>query len=490
MFVNKEEKFEIKKGSRFLLYGAASSGTLLYEKLQSSDFFVEGFIDKRADEITELKGKRVYSVREAADCFPVSDIIVIISIKNVFEHSKIAEELYRNGFTNILYKPYTVLNGTGSEEEKKISQAYDDILCGNFTYGLSIVCKHGTESFVQLTEKYMLKKGQDSDVVLLSMLSLFENINSDTEAQERNVLFFFPHIQFFKYLQGNTSSSSEYYVKYCEMAAEEINSFAITDAWKENVIRNRTQIFEEMNQAYIFNRDFFQTGAPEVVWNDKGYLNLVSGKHRAAFFASKGIGYLPVKISHVDIHKWLNREAAEKLRKILEEKGILELKAPVEHPFFYQYPCNARSFFYGACFALAEKISRLYYVTPLDNYIYRKSMYLSVDDYGLMARFFARAGAVVCEEKNGNMEISEALDELFYMEGNKRRKKKEKYDIAVVKADCRNDIKIRLSSIKAKYWFFVGPLSLVSEERKLKCIYNGVAWEQQTAVGYMEMQDV
>lgn len=485
-----EEKFALQKGSRLLLYGAASFGTLLYEKLQKSDFVVEGFIDQRADEIPELKGKAVYSIQEAATQFSDSDITVVISVKNVFEHSKIALKLFDSGFRNIIFKPYSVLNNIGTEEENIISRIYDDFLQGNFRYDISFSPIKVSGNLMQFSKKYLLGQEQDFDVVFLSLLSLFENRGLGSGDQERNVMFFFPHIQFFKFLQGDKDSNAGYYVKYCEAAAEEINSFVITDAWRENVIRNRTQIYEEMNQAYLFNRDFFRTGAPEVVWNDKGYLNLISGKHRAAFFASKGIAYLPVKMSHIDSCKWLNREAAEKVQNIFAAEGIMELKAPVEHPYFYQYPCNSRSFFYGVCFALAEKISRLYYVTPLDNYIYKKTIFLSIDDYGLLGRFFVRSGAVVYEEKNENIDILNALDELFYMAGKARGEKKEKYDLAVVKVDSNKDIMARLASIKAKHWFFVGPLSLLTGERKLECIYKGVAWERQTAVGYMEMQDV
>ena len=137
---------------------------------------------------------------------------------------------------------------------------------------------------------------------------------------------------------------------------------------------------------------------------------------------------------------------------------------------------------------MAEKISRLYYVTPLDNYISKKNVYLSLDDYGLMGRFFARSGADVYEEQNEDDEIAEALNELFYMGG--RREKREKYDIAVVKADSKGEIMDWLASIRAKHWFFIAPLLLVLEERNMECIYNGMAWERQTGIGYMEIQDV
>lgn len=478
----------LQKGSRMLLYGAASFGTILYEKLKQSDFIVEGFIDQRADEIPELKGKAVYSIQEAAFRFSDADVIVVISVKNVFEHTKIAAKLFESGLKQIIYKPYAVLNNKGTEEENIISRIYDDFLQEEFNYGISVKTIKHPGRLEQFSEQYLLGEEQDFEIVFLSVLTLFENKNPDSEDQERNVMFFFPHIQFFKYLHGNRGANVGYYVRYCEMAAEEINSFPITDAWRENVIRNRTQIFEEMDQSFVFNRDFFQTGAPEVMWNEKGYLNLVSGKHRAAFFASKGLAYLPVKMRHADSQKWLNRGIADKVREILNMKGIMELKAPLEHPCFYQYPCNSRSFFYRACFALAEKISRLYYVTPLDNYISKKNVYLSLDDYGLMGRFFARSGADVYEEQNEDDEIAEALNELFYMGG--RREKREKYDIAVVKADSKGEIMDWLASIRAKHWFFIAPLLLVLEERNMECIYNGMAWERQTGIGYMEIQDV
>ncbi|MCM1258664.1 MAG: hypothetical protein NC307_12520 [Roseburia sp.] len=484
-----KERFILKEGSRLLLYGAASFGTLLFEKLQHSKYFVEGFIDQRADEIPGLKGKPVYSIQDAVLQFSDADIIVVISVKNVFEHSKIAAKLYDEGLKNIIYKPYAVLNNVGTKEENAISKIFDDFLQGNFKYDVSLNQILPGENFIHFSEKYLLEQDRDFDVVFLSLLALFENKDLNSKKQERNVLFFFPHIQFFKFLQGNAKASARYYVRYCEMAAEEINSFARTDAWRENVIRNRTQIFEEMNQAYIFNRDFFQTSAPEVVWNDKGYFNLTSGKHRAAFFASKKNAYIPVKMSHTDSIRWLNKGAAKKVLEMFAEKGVMELKAPVEHPYFYQYPCNSTSFFYGVCATLAEKISRLYYVTPLDNYIDGKCVYLSLDDYGLLGRFFARCGALVYEERKKDTEVVKALDELFYTQG-RREEKKEKYDIAVAKVENKNEIQDRCASLNAKHWFFVGPLSLLTEDQNLECIYNGVAWERQMAIGYMEIQDV
>ena len=137
----------LQKGSRMLLYGAASFGTILYEKLKQSDFIVEGFIDQRADEIPELKGKAVYSIQEAAFRFSDADVIVVISVKNVFEHTKIAAKLFESGLKQIIYKPYAVLNNKGTEEENIISRIYDDFLQEEFNYGISVkTIKHPGQS--------------------------------------------------------------------------------------------------------------------------------------------------------------------------------------------------------------------------------------------------------------------------------------------------------------------------------------------------------
>lgn len=488
MVMNDSERFELKKGSQVLLYGAASFGVILFEKLQHYDFEILGFIDQRAYEIKELKGLNVYSSKEAADMFSASDALVIISVKNVFEHSKIARELYGYGLTNIIYKPYAVLGNMGSEEEIKLGQVYDDILSGKFQYGVFLKRFQMEKGGIRFSKKYLIEQEQDYAVMFVSLLLLFENRNTNFKHQERNTMFFFPHIQFFRYMQGNADSSMEYYVEYCETAANELNSFAITDAWKQNVIRNRAQIYVEMEQAYMINRDFFRTGAPEVIWNEKGYFNLVSGKHRAAFFAAEKNPYIPVKMRYDDCEKWLHRNAAEKVKGILEANGIMELKAPIEHPFFYECLCNSRSFFYGLCFTLAEKISQIFYRSPIDNYVDRRRIYMSVDDYGFLGRFFRRCGAVVYEQQNINAEIEKALDNLFYMETSKKEiMEEQKFDIAVIQIDIKDEISSWVEDAKADWYFFVGPKTAMAG---MKNIYKGVAWGKQMAVGYLETQNV
>lgn len=485
------ERFILHESSSLLLYGAASLGTLFCNALSDSKYHVEGFMDKRADEIEKLQGKKVYSVSDAAGRFSCHDIVVVISVKNVFEHSRIAMELCKKGFKNIIYKPYGVLNGTGTREEEELAQIYDKLLQGDFQYGVSLSCTKENGNKISIVEKYLIEDKEDCHTVFLSLLSLFENEDGQTQKQERNVLFFFPHIQFFKFLQGDVKASGDYYISYCETAAKTLGSFRITEAWRENIIRNRTQIYQEMNQAFIFNRDFFRVGAPDVAWNEKGYFNLVSGKHRAAFFASKSVAFIPVKMGDAEYAKWLNKKETENVLEILRKNDVIELKAPVEHPCFYQYPCPSESFFYGLCFVLAEKISRLFYRVPLDNYVFGKYIYLCLEDYGLLGRFFKRCGADVYENRCADVEISEALDKLFYMDPLRRGAERKKYDIAIVKIDQEEEIRAWQKKEKVRHWFFIGPKpELEKFQGKYEFVYGGVVWDKQMMAVYLEESDV
>ena len=374
-------KFVFSKDSHFLLYGAASCGTILCNQLSSQGYMVEGFIDQRADEISDLNGIKVYNLNDAGNRFDGEECIVIISVKNVFEHSKIAADLENAGFHNIIYKPYTVLKGRGTEEEKQLSISYDKLMVGEeLELNCQLSCTSTVAVYVPDKQGYILNEIEGEIVVSLPLVCLFENIDENTYSQERNALYFFPHIQFFRYLQGEENADTSYYMQYCQSAAEALGSFEITEAWKQNVEKNRAEICNEMNNAFYFERDFFVENAPRVAWNDKGYFNLNSGKHRTAFWASKKLMFMPVKMSRKDADTWLNSSCAERVLNLLNLKKYFELRAPIEHPYFYQYSCTASLFFYGLIFKLSEMISKIYYSSPLQNYVDEKNIYCSVDD--------------------------------------------------------------------------------------------------------------
>ena len=94
-------------------------------------------------------------------------------------------------------------------------------------------------------------------------------------------------------------------IEFCKVAANEKGS-RITKAWEKSVIKNRTEVFENMNCSYEYDQNFFVRNAAPAEWNEKGYFNLISGKHRATFFIAKGQNAVPLNICEEDFQKWIN----------------------------------------------------------------------------------------------------------------------------------------------------------------------------------------
>ncbi len=112
-----------------LIYGAASLGHILFEKLRKiEDYNILGFIDKRAYEINDFMSLPVYTMEKAWNLYKNLDVVVVISIKNVFEHENIAFALKGVGFEKILFKPKSILEGEENTNDKYINELYDDII--------------------------------------------------------------------------------------------------------------------------------------------------------------------------------------------------------------------------------------------------------------------------------------------------------------------------------------------------------------------------
>ena len=58
------------------------------------------------------------------------------------------------------------------------------------------------------------------------------------------------------------------------------------------------------------------------------------GTHRISFLLSKGLIFIPCKMTSEDYASWLNMDVLEKLKYLKESKLIL----PIMHPYFMYYP--------------------------------------------------------------------------------------------------------------------------------------------------------
>ena len=121
-------KYSIDKDEKLYLYGAATIGFLQHNTLSKKGYRILGFIDRRADEIKKFCELPVF---RPDDKNLDKNITVIVSVKNVFEHSRIAKSLNDYGFSKIIYRPYNALNASGDDLETRLYNVYDEILNDN-----------------------------------------------------------------------------------------------------------------------------------------------------------------------------------------------------------------------------------------------------------------------------------------------------------------------------------------------------------------------
>lgn len=438
--------FLFDKKSDIYLYGASSIGNLFYEYLVSSGCKISGFFDKRFMELDSFMGKQVFDVDNTS--LPETckmNSVIIVSVKNVFEHSMIAHQLSSRGFRNIIYRPLSVIRGGGTNEEKQLYEMFSFIERGSKSFQITHEPTRDFDHTVKLPVTDLALEDRFSDQAIL-----FENgtdivaniplelVYTDTPKSEEgiindvNIFALFPHIDYFRFLMGNQMYSYENYLNFCIFSASSCKDIKITDCWKQNVLNNRQMVYEEMRRSISFDFAFFIRNAPIAHWNKKGYFNLCSGKHRAAFFAALGCKFMPLRISMTDYESFLNIEAFHKLENYIHKKEIAALHCTHMHPYLYQFQAK-------------KPIYSLDYVSWITDYLAREIfekkkkldfhslsvLDLSSDDGRISRHLYKMGCSVVREKACGDEELIKELDSLFYCDRKVSQSPFDTYDIVV-----------------------------------------------------------
>lgn len=337
-----EEHFIITSDTPVYLYGAASIGKIVYEKNPSLN--ICGFLDARAEEIGEFMGLPVYTVSQAAERINESDAVIMVSVKNVFELEDIAVTLYDAGFFRLIYKARAVLEGRGNADDLRLSETWDMLVAGSFSADKKeLPCfQKGIHYFFE--NQSVLSK-EDGKILAYIPVEMIYTNDGKGKWWDLNIQGYYPHIYFFYYLSNHRNGQVKDYLEFTEQTALTQGDIKITDAWRQNVLRNRTAVYENMRLNLDVNPQFFQENAPTAVWNEKGYFNLTSGKHRCAFLVSQGYRYIAVKATEEDYNSFLSFENSESIRSKIIEENIRQVSSKIYHPWFYRYPCSEPAYY-------------------------------------------------------------------------------------------------------------------------------------------------
>ncbi len=400
---------------KFIIYGAAAIGNIAKGSLEKSGGQILGYIDKRAYELETYNQLPVWSVDDVPELYVSDEVMVFVGVKNVYEHEKIFRILKKRGFRYIVYKPYSVLLGHGTKEEELISNAYDMLFQASAeTAKIELpVCTINEQKSLH---DYALLNESDTKVTAYIPAEFICTNNYLQGGMMKwgniNILSFFTHIDFFRFLDHREDASPQAYLEeYCVYTAGLQKKIVVTDAWKENVIKNRTQIYEKMSESMNLDSDYFIRNAPEAVWNDERKIfNLTSGKHRSTFLAAKGVKYIPLKISKADYYKFYHKDEVLRVKELLI---ALDDDIMIPHPCFYRDDRSADKSAYAFLLWFARYYGRKnFYKYGKVMFQYMKIMDWS-DDLGYLARFLTRLG---CEVRRFTCptELEKQLNQLFY----------------------------------------------------------------------------
>ncbi len=321
---------------KFLLYGAASIGGIVKDTLESCGYDVVGYIDKRAHEMKQYNGLPVWSLHNVPEIGYESKTVIYIAVKNVFEHEKIAKQLFKAGFQQLIYKPYHVLLGNASNNENLLAQLYDDLFEGRLQ-GVEFEIPNNNDEG-ELCDYALISRENGQVTAYIPVEYIVTNDYQDEDMHRWGnvpIPCFFTHINFFRSLDGDQECSVIPYLKeYCEFTAKIDGKIQITDAWRDNVIANRTHIFEQMSESLCLDPLFFTRNVATAVWNwERKYFNLTSGKHRCTFLAAKGNKYIPLKMSETDYEEFKNISQANVIKKNID---LYDGTVLIPNPCFYR----------------------------------------------------------------------------------------------------------------------------------------------------------
>lgn len=401
------------KEKSVVIYGAAATGEIAFRVFKENGVDIRFFIDKRADEIAEFMGKPVYKLNEQVH--NANDEIVFIAVKNVFEHDGIVKQLIKQGYRYFIYMPYCMVKGSGGDAtDKFLYDAWNNVMKGNMFDLNTVPMKDKLSNYCFEDQATICKIDKNERVVYVPMDILF----TDNGARGVNtwadipVFMLIPHIKFFRWLEDR-EGGFDAYLDFCIEAAKRRN-VVITEAWKENVVRNRANVYVNMNDDLQRNYDFFIKNAPHAIWNNKGYFNLDSGKHRATFLLSKGRRYIPLRISNQDFEKWISQFQCIDIQNYMIKNEQFSMQGPVSHPYFYDMQCDNRETWYKLlvkfAFLLAEDSLKQFNAINMEK---MPGVVLAIGDDGFIERALRRFDVKIIEEV-----ISEASTCLWKMEKN------------------------------------------------------------------------
>jgi len=376
-------------GMKIAIYGAGEVGKRVCHNLMRFGIRPSFFLDRKAKAGETCLDVPLFQI----DDYPTiacRDTTVVLALADGLEHKVVADKLYVCGFRKLVFLPvaYTM----PSRLKKELTILYNEYMNGCVTGLVRDYSCYSEVSFLD-AEQAVVSEGIYNITAWVPLEIVFtENLEhwpgdkrklrAPYSYYDRNIATNYWMLNLMDYLQGIDHSCDTYLSMY------ERNGGA-----KPDIEKRRLQ-FELFEHEFDFGMDFFVQSAPEAMWNDRGYFNIVGGNHRIMYLYAKGCRYFPLRISRQDFAQWQGAES------VMPEVAA-RIRYPVSHPAFQHVVIHGT----GRLYHVFKSIEKRYGHVDMSN---RKILDSSHTE-GFFGRQFARM-------KGTKVTIAVTSDELTYYE--------------------------------------------------------------------------
>lgn len=393
-----------------ILYGGGEVGSNCHKKLKERGYCVAAALDQNKSGEHVIEGLYTYKLGTEPAEWDKTNCIVMICLADGMIHKAVADRLYRMGYSYILFLP---LNHSMMDEQKrKLTKKYNDVLSADFAAAECTVSNYSQYVRPDMDKDCsILRRTSLSMTVWMRLEMLFSEslelwqgdktkIHTRAMYKDRNIACGSPCEALFDYYALKSNSYDIYFDSKKEQRSQEE---------KEKELGKREELYRVFQKEHDKGMDFFIEGAPEVIWNPKGYCNLVGGHHRTLYLLHKGHNLFPVKMKYDDFDKWYHEEVCHELKQYICENHIKEFYAPLPHPCFLNFPVQWED---AGRTKLADVMKYL-----ADENITDMTVLDCGNDEGYFARNMDRIGvkeSVFLNQDTQQTELADLLDRLLY----------------------------------------------------------------------------
>lgn len=420
----------LMKDQKIIIYGTGLAGRYVCELLEREGVEVVGFVDKRCAEIHRCMNKPVWGIRDVIEISEKDNYTILITIKNVYDHSEIANQFLNIGFHNIIFKPYDVLQGKKGNLIESIDRAYE-----------SLINKH--EIYHEHIELFEMKECRDAEdegiievqegivKVYINATLLYANQQKNAEWDSLNFVSTFSGVEMYYALDnqrlGMQTNIFNEFIDFCSQGDVK-GGFERNESWKRNMIENRSNIYGEMKKMYSLRKDFFIENCPMFEYLGCGKFRIISsGKNRISFLISQGDWYIPIQIKQEQYEKYIHIEQAKKINNLLGNNAIW---CVIPHPMFYGRRVIAHNYLNTWIPIIGRYISN-YVKKEIGTYDFSS---VHIADYsrddGAVSRHLRRMGCVVRRNVQ-DTQLCQELDKLFLFDENEFKNEDKRADICI-----------------------------------------------------------